>query len=85
MPLVAKSGGGGQEERAGDHEGDEGETEEEEGVAGEVASVGGRDGVLVGVGAKLSGLKDGHLVSIWRVRREVRSWDRWGQKSGDCS
>lgn len=84
MSLVAESGGGGKEEGAGDHESDEGEAKEEERVAGEVASVGGRDGVLIGVGAELSGLEDGHFVSIGAVRRDVRRWSWWGQKSGGC-
>ena len=60
MSLVAESGGGGQEERAGDHESDEGEAEEEERMAGEVTAVGGGDSVLVGGGAEFLGLKDGH-------------------------
>lgn len=52
-------------------------------MAGEVASVGGRNGVLVGVGAKLSGLEDGHFVSIWAMQREVSGWGKvgGGQKS----
>ena len=75
MSLVAECGGGGQEEGAGDHEGDEGKTEEEERVAGEMTAVGGGDRVLVGGGAEFLGLEDGHC--IWLIEEWERSGD-WG-------
>ena len=79
MSLVAECGGGGQEEGAGDHEGDEGKAEEEKRVAGEVTAVGGGDGVLVGGGAEFLGLEDGHCG--WLIEECERSVTGEGGKS----
>lgn len=63
MSFVSYCCGGSEEERAGDHGGNEGEAEEGERVVGERAPVPCADGTLIGAGFEFLGLERWHRSS----------------------